>query len=119
MSGGMESMDWDEKRMDVVGQNGNVGYSIDDATPADWDALRSNRAKVRASRGALDVQISGNHYKDFKIQPVEFIYENKIPFIEGCAIKYLCRWEKKGGIKDLEKAKHFIDLLIQFNIEKE
>lgn len=62
---------------------------------------------------ALDVQVGGGHYKSFKIQPVEFIHANNLPFIEGCIIKYATRWREKGGIKDLEKIKHFVDLLIE------
>lgn len=62
---------------------------------------------------ALDTQVSGNHYKNMKIQPVEFIHKNGIGFVEGCAIKYLCRWRNKNGIEDLKKARHFIDLLIE------
>ena len=61
----------------------------------------------------LEVQIGGDHYKEFKIQPVEYIHANNIPFIEGNIIKYVTRWRSKGGIKDLEKAKHFIDVLIK------
>lgn len=61
----------------------------------------------------LDVQVGGGHYKDFKIQPIEFIFANKIPFIEGSIIKYAARWRDKGGIQDLEKIKHYCDLLIQ------
>lgn len=62
---------------------------------------------------ALDVQVAGDHYKTLKIQPIEYIHANNIPFAEGSAIKYLTRWRSKGGIKDLEKARHFIDLLIE------
>lgn len=61
----------------------------------------------------LNQQISGDHYKHLTIQPVEYIHANKIPFIEGCVIKYVSRWRSKGGIADLQKAKHFIDLLIE------
>jgi UDP-3-O-acyl-N-acetylglucosamine deacetylase len=62
---------------------------------------------------SLSKQVAGNHYKDMKIQPVEFIHANGIPYMEGNAIKYLCRWRKKNGIADLEKARHYIDLLIE------
>lgn len=62
---------------------------------------------------ALETQVSGSHYKDFPIQPVEFIHKNNIPYIEGNVIKYISRWRDKGGIADLEKAKHYIDLLIE------
>ena len=57
-------------------------------------------------------QVGGDHYKDLVIQPVEYVHANKIPFIEGSVIKYVTRWRAKNGIKDLEKAKHFIELLI-------
>ena len=62
---------------------------------------------------ALDTQVGGDHYKTSSIQPVEYIHANNIPFIEGCVIKYVSRWRSKGGVADLEKAKHFIDLLIE------
>ena len=64
-------------------------------------------------QSALDMQVSGSHYKDQKIQPIEYIHANNIPFAEGCVIKYVSRWRQKGGIKDLEKARHFLDLLIE------
>ena len=57
-------------------------------------------------------QIGGSHYKDMKIQPSEFINENKLLFAEGNAIKYICRHASKGEVKDLEKAKHYIDMII-------
>ncbi|AJO79105.1 DUF3310 domain-containing protein [Pseudomonas sp. MRSN 12121] len=62
---------------------------------------------------ALEKQVSGSHYKALKIQPIEYIHANGIPFAEGSVIKYVTRWRDKGGIADLEKAKHFIELLIE------
>ena len=59
-----------------------------------------------------DTQVGGNHYKDMKIQPSEFINENKLQFAEGNAIKYICRHGSKGQQQDLEKAKHYIDMII-------
>lgn len=58
-------------------------------------------------------QVGGNHYKGLQIQPVEFIHANGIGFMEGNVIKYVSRWRKKNGIADLEKAKHYIELLIE------
>jgi hypothetical protein len=60
---------------------------------------------------ALKKQIGGNHYKEFAIQPIEFIVKNKIPFIEGNIIKYICRWEEKGKVEDLDKVIHYVELL--------
>jgi hypothetical protein len=69
--------------------------------------------KKEIKMNPLDTQIAGDHYKKLKIQPVEYIHANSIPFIEGCIIKYATRWKDKGGIKDLEKIKHFADILIE------
>jgi len=63
--------------------------------------------------GALDVQVGGEHYKKYKIQPVEFIVANDIPFLEGNVIKYILRHKFKGGAEDLKKAKHYIDLMLE------
>ena len=41
---------------------------------------------------ASDKQVGGNHYKQYEIQPIEFITKNNIPYIEGNVIKYLLRW---------------------------
>jgi hypothetical protein len=66
----------------------------------------------------LDVQIAGDHYKKLAIQPVEYIHANGLPFIEGCVVKYVTRWRAKDGLRDLEKARHFIDLLIELEQKK-
>ena len=52
------------------------------------------------------------HYA-MKVQPVEFIVANDIPFREANIIKYVCRHRIKGGILDLLKAKHYLEMLIQ------
>jgi hypothetical protein len=67
---------------------------------------------------ALDIQISGDHYKDMPIQPAQYIHANAMGYFEGNVVKYVSRWRKKNGIADLEKAKHYIDLLIQLETER-
>lgn len=67
---------------------------------------------------ALATQVAGDHYKTLLIQPVEYIHANKIGYFEGNVIKYVTRWRDKGGISDLEKARHYIDLLIQLEVEQ-
>ena len=62
---------------------------------------------------SYDKQIGGTHYKKMKIQPSKFVIENKLLFPEGNVIKYICRHPYKGGKEDLEKAKHFIDMIIE------
>ena len=62
---------------------------------------------------AFKRQEGGQHYRNLAIQPVEFIHRNGLGFCEGNAVKYLTRWRAKGGVEDLRKARHYIDLLIE------
>lgn len=68
---------------------------------------------------ALNDQIDGRHYTNLKIQPIEYIHANNLSFIEGCIVKYISRWRDKGGVKDLRKIQHFVDLLIELEGIKE
>jgi hypothetical protein len=63
-------------------------------------------------------QVGGSHYKKYKIQPSRFINDNKILFAEGNAIKYICRHQDKGGRQDLEKAIHYIQMIIERDYER-
>ena len=62
---------------------------------------------------ALDEQVDGDHYKDMQIQPIEYCHLNKLGPAESAAIKYLTRYKVKGGLKDLRKAIHCIEMLIE------
>ena len=46
-----------------------------------------------------------------KIQPAEFINKNNLPFAEGNAIKYICRHSAKGGLEDIKKAIHYLEMI--------
>ena len=62
---------------------------------------------------SLETQIAGQHYKNQNIQPIEYILENELPFIEGNIVKYITRWREKGGIEDLKKVKHYVEILME------
>jgi hypothetical protein len=88
-------------------------------------AVTSGLAKARAAQlspistaeelSPLNMQVGGEHYKTMAIQPVQFITENNLGFLEGCIIKRISRWRSKDGLKDLLKIKHEVDLLIALN----
>lgn len=65
-----------------------------------------------------DKQVGGTHYKT-AIQPVQYIHANGLNFFEGNVIKYITRHRSKGGKADLEKAIHYIEMLIQFEYTKQ
>ena len=62
---------------------------------------------------AYKKQIGGSHYSKFKVQPSKFINDNELLFAEGCVIKYVIRHRLKGKRKDLEKAMHYIEMIIE------
>lgn len=70
------------------------------------------------SMSALEKQIGGDHYRKLKIQPMEYSMANGLDPCQHTIIKYVTRFRDKGGIADLEKAKHTIDLLIELERAK-
>jgi hypothetical protein len=66
-----------------------------------------------AKDNALSKQVDGNHYKDLAIQPMEYSFKNKLDPAQHTAIKYVTRFRNKGGRRDLEKAIHCIEMLIE------
>ena len=73
----------------------------------------TNEAKT-----AMDTQVGGDHYKKMKIQPMTYSMANGLDACQHTIIKYVSRFRDKGGIADLEKARHTLDMLIQFEKEK-
>lgn len=63
----------------------------------------------------LDVQVGGQHYKKYKIQPVELYNKFNLGFGESNLIKYSMRHQDKNGLQDLDKVDHYCDLMAQFN----
>lgn len=74
----------------------------------------SLRMKRSAHINPLDRQVEGSHYKDCSIQPLEYMMANNLDACQSNIVKYVTRFRAKNGRKDLEKAKHYIELLIQF-----
>lgn len=66
----------------------------------------------------LDIQVDGSHYKTCGIQPVEYCHSNDLDFFQGSVIKYVTRWKNKNGLRDLLKARHFLDMYIELEQRK-
>jgi hypothetical protein len=64
-------------------------------------------------------QVSGDHYRSLAIQPMEYSLANGLDAAQHTVIKYITRFREKGRLDDLEKAKHAIDLLIDYEYGEE
>lgn len=59
-------------------------------------------------------QVGGDHYRKFKIQPIEYVLANDMGYLPGCALKYLTRYKEKGGAQDIKKCIHYLELILEF-----
>ena len=64
------------------------------------------------NKDAMDKQVGGSHYQ-LPIQPIEYILANGLGYCEANVVKYVSRWRNKGGIQDLKKAIHYLEMLIE------
>lgn len=67
---------------------------------------------------ALDNQIGGSHYNKMMIQPMTYSMKNGLDPCQHTIIKYVSRFRDKNGIEDLKKAIHTIEMLIEFEEQK-
>lgn len=68
---------------------------------------------------ALNKQVSGTHYKDLAIQPIEYIHANGLDFFQGNVVKYVTRHKAKNGKADIEKAIHYLEMILQLQYGEE
>ena len=88
-------------------------YGVEDTPPwVETTTMPVDVESLEPTAKCYDTQIGGNHYKRMEIQPITYITENNLSFLEGSVIKYVSRWKFKNGIEDLKKAKHCLELLI-------
>tara|TARA_Y100001951_G_C11252393_1_gene247243 strand:+ start:465 stop:761 length:297 start_codon:yes stop_codon:yes gene_type:complete len=74
----------------------------------------------KEARMATEKQIGGDHYKSCKIQPVDYIVQNDLTFLEGNVVKYITRHRRKGeGAKDIEKVIHYAEMILEMEYGRE
>ena len=67
---------------------------------------------------ANEIQVGGDHYTSKKVQPWEAMEAWMSPeqfegFLRGNVIKYIARYKDKDGLKDVQKARHYLDKLLE------
>jgi len=82
-----------------------------DKNPEVESTFPSERTNVENT--ALNIQVGGGHYKDMKIQPVEYIHANNLSFLEGNVVKYITRHKTKNKAQDIRKIIHYCTLILQ------
>jgi hypothetical protein len=70
-------------------------------------------APLEPVSAANAIQVGGGHYQTKAIQPWDYIVSNRLGYLEGNVVKYVSRWQEKGGRQDLEKARHYLDKLLE------
>ena len=54
-----------------------------------------------------------SHYTQGKIEVLDFILDQDLPYLPGQVIKYICRYRFKNGLEDLQKAEFYLKRLIE------
>lgn len=85
----------------------SVLYLVDKVEP---EAV-TGEAKQPESNDAHERQVGGTHYQ-LPIQPIDYIMANGLGYCEANVVKYVSRWKAKGGVQDLRKAIHYLEMLI-------
>ncbi|MEG0969178.1 MAG: hypothetical protein RSG92_27820, partial [Pseudomonas sp.] len=82
----------DDHGLSMAGLNEAIerGYNHNERIANVLESLKTPFTPVEIE-SALDVQEGGDHYKKWKIQPIEFAYANNMPFLDANAFKYICR----------------------------
>ena len=95
--------------------------SVNNATPDDWDkASKTVYGKLyHPNDHSLKKQVGGDHYKKLKIQPIEYALANNLGICEHAVVKYVSRWKDKNGVEDLLKAIHYLERMIQREINED
>ena len=100
-----------------------VAYRIHTKTnattpPTQQESHTEETKTIQQEVKATETQVGGDHYTKLAIQPMQYSMENGLDALQHTVIKYVTRFRDKAGIEDLEKAKHCIDMLIEFERNK-
>lgn len=76
------------------------------------DKPMNEATKQPETQAATNKQVGGSHYQ-LPIQPIEYILANGLGYCEANVVKYVSRWRNKGGVLDLKKAIHYLEMLIE------
>ena len=77
------------------------------------DAEYGNGHGNMTEKDLEDIINHPKHYTKGDIEPIDYINGNNMDYLEGNIIKYISRYKFKNGLEDLEKAKFYLNMLIE------
>ena len=92
---------------------GTKSYFTESEYQSSACSFPSEQTTADTSKTALNIQVGGEHYKQMKIQPVEYIHANSLSFLEGNVVKYITRHKTKNKAQDIRKIIHYCTLILQ------
>lgn len=106
--------------MNLCRKHGEAIYKFDgpDCPKCTGDRIRQINERLDNGPSAREQQIEGDHYKKLPIQPFDYSMQNGLDPLQHTIIKYVTRFRDKGGIADLRKAAHCVQMLIEFEESK-
>lgn len=124
------------KALDIIHKIEHSGTSESEFQIVDFAGLKFESFDIYNSRGIVTLVINGavaptqntttanatqhggDHYRNKPVQPWDFIAANGLDFFQGNIVKYVVRFREKHGVQDLEKARHYLDKLIELERAK-
>ena len=99
---------------EVYVEDGSFDYAIDVFDEGLFAYYENELEPVKeVEMKASEKQVSGEHYKQFAIQPYKFCYVNKLNNLQSEAISYIVRAPLKNGTEDVKKAIHTLELWLE------
>lgn len=90
--------------------------SMEDESLLGQNKVLSQKDVNTLLRGASELDddpTNPSHYSRWQIEPLDFISANNLDFLRGNIIKYIMRYDAKGGLEDLKKARVYLEKLIE------
>ena len=108
----------DESSQEGFGRDdqNNIKNILRSSKPCQQVEVGNDQDNIRKLRSFEKEEVTNPKHYDkvgFAIQPIEYITKNELDFLEGNVIKYISRYQHKGGVNDLLKARTYIEFLIE------
>jgi hypothetical protein len=75
----------------------------------------SEETGTTGDQSAFAIQVGGDHYKQYPIQPIQYARKNNLDAMQFSVVKYVTRHKQKNGVQDIRKAIHFLQMIAEYD----